>query len=237
LTPLTIMMCPSNPQDVIRSDGSGMLRNGMGGWPDACGLGFHGARTDYVGNMGFVWTGWKDCLDMLPGHKDSQLPNGDLNGNVPGTLQWSSQNWVTTFGEDWDWYPNVRGAFWCRGSARMAHFTDGASNSVIVFENHHWRRRDRPGLINHCFAWAGPSCALDAADGAINSEADSDLHGHNDNTWQDDCRCVGWTSIHTGGAFGLFGDGAVRFVNENVDWNTVQRAIGSSGGGEPVPEF
>jgi type II secretory pathway pseudopilin PulG len=237
LTPLKVVMCPSNSQDVKREDGSGMLRNGMGGWPDACGLGFQGARTDYSGNMGFVFTGWKDCQDMLPGHKDTDLPNGDDRGNQPGTLQWSSQNWVTTFDTDWDWYPNVRGCFWSRGSAKIAQIRDGTSNTVAVFENHHWRRKSRPGLINRCSAWAAPSCALDAFDGMINTDADSNKHGHDDNNWVDDCRCTGFTSSHTGGAHALMADGAVKFISENLDWNIVQRAIGTSGGGEVTSEF
>ena len=237
LTPLQIMMCPSNPQDAIRSDGSGMLRNGMGNWPHANALGFHGARTDYAGNMGFVWTGWKDCEDSLPRPK-GQLPDPGLTGNVPGTLQWSSQNWVTTYDEDWDWYPNVRGAFWTRGSAKISHFTDGGSATVIVFENHHWRRRNRPALLNRCFAWAGPSCALESMDGMLNRDGvDKPGNRTTASNGADDTRCQGWTSIHEGGAFALMADGAVRFVSESIDWDTIQRGIATASGGEVVGDF
>jgi prepilin-type N-terminal cleavage/methylation domain-containing protein len=229
LTPIAVYMCPSNPQDKLgRQEGSGMLRNGMGGWPDACGSGFRGARTDYVGNMGFVWTGWKDCEDMLPRPK-GQLPDGGANGNAPGTLQWSSQNWVTSYDTDWDWYPNVRGCFWSRGSCRLAQITDGTSNTVAVFENHHWRSKARSALIAHCNAWAAPSCALNPMYGVINSDALSNRAGVDSNGF-DDCRCTGFTSVHSGGAFALMADGAVRFISENIDWDNVQRGIATGGG-------
>jgi hypothetical protein len=32
-------------------------------------------------------------------------------------------------------------------------------------------------------------------------------------------------------------DNGVRFVNENVDWNTIQRALGTSSGGDIVGDF
>ncbi len=43
-------------------------------------------------------------------------------------------------------------------------------------------------------------------------------------------------SYHTGGAHALFGDGAVRFIGDNID-TAVHRAIHSGNGGETVAEF
>ena len=40
-------------------------------------------------------------------------------------------------------------------------------------------------------------------------------------------------SRHTGGAHHLFGDGAVRFISENIDLNLYQN-LGTIGGGETV---
>ena len=221
-TPLQVVMCPSNPQDIMHAQGSGFLRNNMGGWPNACGSGVHAARTDYVGNMGFVWTGWKDCQDMLPVH-----PTGNTS-----TVQWSNQNWVTTYSEDWDNYPAVRGCFWSRGSAKISQITDGTSMTIAVFENHHWRFRSNPSRMNRCTGWIAPTCALDALDGRINSDYRSEAHGHNHDGWDQDCRCTGWTSSHPGGAHALMADGAVKFFSENLDWNRVQRGLGSGSGSE-----
>ena len=46
----------------------------------------------------------------------------------------------------------------------------------------------------------------------------------------------GARSLHTGGAHHLMGDGAVRFISENVDWQTYQR-LGSRNDGETVGEY
>jgi prepilin-type processing-associated H-X9-DG protein len=172
--------------------------------------------------MGFVWAGRKDCEDMLP--------------EPPGSIQWSSDEWVTTYGEDWDNYPRVRGAFWSRGSAKIAQITDGTSNTVAVFENHHWRSKANPGQMNRATAWISPISAIDAADGKINTDYNSNLRG-NVNTWDQDTRCTGWTSIHDGGAHALMCDGAVRFVGQNVDWRRIQGAIATGSGSELVGEF
>jgi prepilin-type N-terminal cleavage/methylation domain-containing protein len=223
-TPLTVMMCPSNGQEKQHSEGSGMGRRPIGGWPDSCGSGVHAARTDYSGNMGFVWAGWKDCQDMVPLH--------DAGGNI-----WSNDDWVTTYSEDWDNYPALRGCFWLRGSAKISQLSDGTSATVAVFENHHWRSKRNPNQMNRCTAWFSAGCAVDALDGMINSDYTSNKHGHDENTWDQDCRCTGWTSTHTGGAFALMADGAVKFVSENIDWQNAQRAIGTGSGGDVSPDF
>jgi len=46
----------------------------------------------------------------------------------------------------------------------------------------------------------------------------------------------GARSLHTGGAHFLLGDGAVRFLSENLDWVTYQR-LGGRNDGEVVGEF
>ncbi len=223
-TPLPILMCPSNPQDFKRQQGSGFFRNSMGGYNHACGDGYHGARTDYVGNMGFVWAGWKDCQDMVPVH--------DAGGNI-----WSNDDWVQSYSADFDNYPRNRGCFWSRGSARLAQITDGTSNTVMLFENMHWMSKSNPSQMNLCTAWISPFCSLDALDGMINTDWTSNKHGHDDNGWDADCRCTGWTSNHTGGAHAAMADHAVRFVNQNIDWNAVQRSLGTASAGDVTPPF
>lgn len=152
-------------------------------------------------------------------------------------MQWSSQEWVTTYGEDWDWYPVVRGCFWARGSAKISQITDGTSNTVAVFENHHYRFRERPALLTTSTAWISPESSIDGAEGVINKDHTSDLTGTNANGWDQDPRCAGWQSVHDGGAHALMADGSVRFVAENIDWNTVQRAIATASAGDIVGEF
>jgi prepilin-type N-terminal cleavage/methylation domain-containing protein/prepilin-type processing-associated H-X9-DG protein len=230
LTKLAVLLCPSNPQDYSSGEGSTWLYNNHGGWADGGGGGgqqIKAARTDYCGNLGFVWTGWKDCPDTLP---------NTTNNPATGGVQWSSPEWVNSYSEDWDAYPSVRGCFWFRGSARIAQISDGTSNTVAVMEDHHWRWKRNPGRMNGSTAWISPCSSVDAMDGRMNTDVDSDLTGNNF-TWDRDPRCTGWTSIHSGGAHALMADGAARFVGENIDWNRVQRAIASGSGGDLVGEF
>jgi len=231
LTPIPSLLCPSNGQDVVRAEGSSLFYNQTNGWADGGGGGgqqYKGARTDYVGNMGFVWTGWKDCQDMFPIH---------VTGSVTADVQWSSPEWVNTYAEDWDNYPAVRGCFWTRGSAKIAQITDGTSSSVAVFENHHWRMKSNPARMNGSTAWISPTSSIHAAYGKINTDFSSNLHGHDDHGWDTDPRCTGWTSNHTGGAHAVMADGAVRFVSENIDIRNVQKAITTASGGESVSDF
>jgi len=231
-TPLAVLLCPSNGQQVVQSGNEGTLFYfSSSGWADGGGGGgapYRGARTDYCGNMGFVWCGWKDCNDMLPVHAD---------GNINNSVQWSSPEWVNTYAEDWDNYPRVRGCFWTRGSAKIAQLTDGTSTTVAVIENHHWRWKDQPSAMNGSVNWISPNSSIEAADGRINTDYNSNLHGHNDHGWDKDPRCTGWSSSHTGGAHAVMADGAVKFVSENIDWRNIQKAITTGAGGESNTDF
>jgi hypothetical protein len=224
-TPLPGLLCPSNPQDKVSGTGSCLFYfNNGSGWADGGGgggQGYLGARTDYTGNMGFVWTGWRDCGGTTPNPKP----------------QWSHQEWVNTYSEDWHAYPTVRGCFWSRGSAKIAQITDGTSATVAVFENHHWNLKRNPGDMNRNTAWISPVAAIDAADAKINTDRASNVAGDGYGTWDDDTRCTGWTSVHTGGAHALMADGAAKFVSENIDWNVVQKAICTASAGDVAPEF
>jgi hypothetical protein len=233
-TPLAVMKCPSNPQDERHAQGSALWYfNGGSNWADGGGgggTGYLGARHDYSGNVGFTWCGWKDCKDMVP------HANGvDPNSAGPMRIQWSSPEWVNTFNEDWDEYPTVRGCFWNRGSARIGQIIDGTSTTVMVFENCHWFAADFPGKMNRCTAWVSPVCVLDSGDGRING--DGRTNWNSTENGDNDTRCTGFTSNHTGGAHALLADGTVRFVNQNIDWNIVQRAMMTSGASDTPGPF
>ena len=48
--------------------------------------------------------------------------------------------WVTpdtVYNNNQDGLPRVGGVFWWMGTAKIADITDGTSNTVGVFENHH----------------------------------------------------------------------------------------------------
>ena len=116
LTVLTGMLCPSNPQSKLGDFAGNYADNGP--W-HGNGRDFRAARTDYVGNMGWVFTGWKDCGDVPQGDAPWVTPDQQYNGGADGLGR-------------------VGGVFWWMGTARIEDIVDGTSNTVGVFENHHW---------------------------------------------------------------------------------------------------
>lgn len=208
-TQIPTLMCPSASSPAI---GTGTLAYN-GPFSHGNGREYEGARTDYVANMGFAWTGWKDCGDTrLPGTNWID-PNQTIDGNV-SNLQ------------------RFKGVVWWRGSANMADVTDGTSNSVAVFENHHWNFSKRfPSERNKTGIWASPIGAMGTISDFINADPEEVPGGNG----ADDTRCTGWTSIHTGGAHAVMCDGSVRFFNENLDVSVLKAVATVSGGETETP--
>lgn len=221
-TRLDALLCPSNPQPAITESSVSYEGGNAGGGTSAPRM----ARTDYVGNMGWVWTGWKDC------NSTGRHGGGSGNNGNP----WKHPNDPPSRN-----HPNCAGIFWySMDTSRLASITDGTSNTVVVFENHHWwgthngrpsNANSNPGIIrysqtNKSSGWASPIGAVETQSGAINLAAR-----------RDDVRCTGWTSIHTGGAHGLMSDGAVKFVNESASIPGIIRALITKSRGDTVGEF
>ncbi len=131
----------------------------------------------------------------------------------------------------WAWYDqpgttnNANGVFCYRGCVNLAEIIDGTSNTVMLTEDMHWRNFNDKIAVQDDAAWANPLAVLTTLQNKINYQ---DI--------QDDRRCHGWSSLHTGGAQGAMCDGSVRFVSENLDRN-VQRGIATRGGNEVMGEF
>jgi prepilin-type N-terminal cleavage/methylation domain-containing protein len=211
VTKLVAFLCPSNPQQVIGTfagnyDGGGWHGNGRD---------MSAARTDYVGNMGFVWTGWKDCNPDAAVYGTPWV-NPDQQHNGSG-----------------DNLPRLAGVFWWMGTANIAEIVDGTSNTIGVFENHHWNfSKQFPAEQNKAAAWFTPIGAIDTMQKPINFHADM-FPGNNGG---DDTRCSAFSSTHVGGAHALMCDGAVRFIGENIG-ASVYRALSTRAGGETVGDF
>ncbi|RMG34299.1 MAG: DUF1559 domain-containing protein [Planctomycetota bacterium] len=205
------LLCPSNPQPK-KADGAPVYDAGSG-WNGNSRRLKNSARTDYVGTMGFIWTGWKDCGET---------------GRNGAPWVWPER----PFEDSGEQLQRVGGVFWWRGAARIAQITDGTSQTVAVHENHHWRfSKQFPSEINKPFPWISPLAAIDTVTGPIN--ADPSAPGGNG---ADDTRCTNWSSTHAGGAHGLMADGSVHFFNQSLDIQ-VLRALVTRSGGEQVPEF
>lgn len=212
---IPMLLCPSNPQQPLGQFAGNYADNGP--W-HGNGRDFQAARTDYVGSMGWVFTGWKDC--------GNDVPQG---GAVPTP-------WVTPdqmHNGNADGLPRVAGVFWWMGTANIAQIVDGTSNTIAVFECHHWNTSKKyPGEVNKAAAWFTPIGAIDTTFKPINF-APEDIPGGNGG---EDTRCSSMSSTHVGGAHALLADGAVRFISENIDRN-VYKSLSTRAGGEVVGEF
>jgi prepilin-type N-terminal cleavage/methylation domain-containing protein len=127
----------------------------------------------------------------------------------------------------------TRRMFGVNGAARIADIKDGTSNSVAVAETTLDIRDGITGTWGYS-KWVG---------GGVDFG-----YGNGINWWP----CCSWTTItvipnrlgtwsapgstHTGGMHVLLGDGAVRFISENIDRVTQQR-LAMIADGQPVGEF
>jgi len=213
-------ICPSNPQEPLRRDQ--IIEPDNGGWnspySDAAG------GLDYVGNLGHIWGGWHDVGNV------PDFPAFD-NRFVKGSAgtPWISERWNND-------NPNINGAFMYRGSRKVSQMTDGSSNTVLLYESHHWRGGQLPGdgptfyNTQDVANWASALGATGSMRNPINMRNSVWNYGSGD------IRNFHPSSSHSGGTHCLFGDGSVRFVSENID-HLVRYNIAVRNDGNPVGEF
>jgi hypothetical protein len=164
----------------------------------------------------------------------------DEDGNA--LAQMATGNYVGVFGvsdcddcvegtaADWPFptrYPQCggEGVFYHNSTIRFAEITDGLSNTFMVGEHKTAPIFDPPWFST----WAG--VVPDGADAIVRILGTTDHTPNNPVNHIDD-----FSSHHVGGAHFLFGDGAVRFINANVDLKHYQ-GMATRGGGEIIGEF
>lgn len=199
-TVLPGLLCPSSSLDPLREAQTG----GGYRWRQT----LNGAGTDYVGSLGHIWGGWKDCGAVPDSLVNNALPgtNFGTKGANPGTP------WVN--GERINEQVNVNGVFRYVGSRRISEITDGTSNTIAVFENMHYRGGNRPNFdrrYSHYSAWMTPLGAVHNFRNPINNENRAWMQGPGD------LRCESPSSNHPGGIHILLADGSTRFITENMD--------------------
>jgi prepilin-type N-terminal cleavage/methylation domain-containing protein len=214
-------ICPSNDQERVRRDQVAEIDNGGWGGP------YQGPRggLDYIGNMGHIWGGWKDCGDV----PDFPSADGRFVRGSSGT-PWISERWNND-------NPNISGVFMFRGSRGIHEIVDGTSNTVLLFESMHWQFSRNGTTLN-----ANRNPRIDAnwssALGAVNSMRNP--INNKTPAWQptdpNDPRCSGPSSNHVGGCQVVLCDGSVRFVSENID-NNIRYNISNRRDGNVVGEF
>ena len=140
-----------------------------------------------------------------------------------------------------------RGAMGMGMGAKVRDFTDGQSNTVMV-----WEMRVGIGDQDPRGTWAmgryGTSlvagCQNEGDCPGINTpnNGSDDVFGCNSvpaqgmGCWNGGDGQVSPRSFHVGGVHALLGDGSVKFISENLDFNT-HRYISSIAGGETVSDF
>ncbi len=123
---------------------------------------------------------------------------------------------------------------------RIAEIADGTSNTLAAgeatwnYKNYKWGAAACPGntALNGTQRWGSarwsvgyPNSALGNTSVAMNNFAGSSTGAPNN-----------YTSQHTGGITILMGDGAVRFLNQNIDF-TLYNNLATKSGGEVIGEF
>lgn len=207
-------LCPSDAQDEIRN---GQVPGYRWGATSSA------AGTDYVGNLGHIWGGWRDCgaVPEFPG------PASDPNLFVRGS---AGTPWVN--GEALNEQTRCNGVFKYYGSRRFADVLDGTSNTILAFEEMHWRggnggRFDKNP--NDTAAWMSPLAAVNSVRNPINNTNPAWQQGAGDR------RCAGWSSNHPGGALSVRVDGSVGLVTETID-HLLRYALGVRDDGLPINE-
>jgi prepilin-type N-terminal cleavage/methylation domain-containing protein len=196
-------ICPSSPHPGLRN----AQTNGGYRWNGTS----NAAGTDYVGSLGHIWGGWKDCGAVPDSLVNNALPGTGFGrkGSNPGT-PWVNGDW----NEDMS---RINGIFKYSGGTRIRDVTDGTSNTIAVFENMHWRGGNGQSFnrnYSNYGAWVSPLGAIHNLRNPINNTNRAWQQGQND------LRCESPSSYHTGGVQVALTDGSVRFISENIDHGT-----------------
>jgi prepilin-type N-terminal cleavage/methylation domain-containing protein len=199
--------------------------------------------------------------DALNGSPLQRYNTFDATGTA-GTAgrPWARGNYGANLGREmYEWQTQHRstpsskkGAMGFGSGSRFADFTDGTSNSVMV-----WEIRVGANSQDPRGTWALGRFGASLVGGCdVGTTGLADCSGINakDNFADDVDGCtnspniglgcafdrgdgeVAPRSMHTGGVHALLGDGSVRFISENLDY-TIHRNLNSIGGAEVLGEF
>jgi prepilin-type N-terminal cleavage/methylation domain-containing protein len=216
------LLCPSNSQPQVPTGQNRGYADGnnMSNVPS-------GARTDYTGNLGHIWSGWRDC-GAQPDFVVAGVPSTDVFIRGLGGTPWVNGDW------DID-QPRINGVFWYRGSVKLDDCLDGTANTLMIVEDYHWRGsndgsnpfsyRNEP---DSC--WMSPLAAITVLRKPLNSKNRAWEQGGVNNP---DVRCHGWSSFHANGAHGCMADASVQFFSQNMDHYT-RYSLATRAGGEAI---
>ncbi|MEZ6124840.1 MAG: DUF1559 domain-containing protein [Planctomycetaceae bacterium] len=136
--------------------------------------------------------------------------------SVPGIGTVVVSNYAASFGgDDVPIDDNNNGVMFRNSSVTFEEIRDGASQTILAGEKIRPRDSDDLGWMS------GTNATLRNTGVAINKGWDVVAYLSNDETIQTQnpgpTSTGGFSSLHTGGANFVFGDGSVRFISQNVD--------------------
>ncbi len=118
-------------------------------------------------------------------------------------------------------------------SARISDIRDGTSNVIAIGEG-------RPNCHDHgAGGWFHGNAQWASTTPPINFKTCREEPGYvvnSCNSWDNWMTSWGFKSTHVGGAHFLMADGAVKFLNQSINYTMYQR-LGSRRDGQPVAEF
>lgn len=196
-------------------------------------------------------TGFNAIMTSFPANGNTALQTQLAALRCPsdtgsGVVTWGSQpttmfgrsNYPGVFGNSFATYPLGNGAFYQNSRSNFSKFTDGLSNCVLVGERH--SPYSKSGVaVGGDTIWAGitdevPSatmgCALALGENAsaMNNPGTAFPPPNN--------HLSGFGSLHVGGCHFLMGDGAVRFISENINLGTYAN-LAAINDGNVIGEF
>ena len=265
---LQFLQCPSNSAQSAESS----RRSQHGSWQHTVLIGGTGvigagttyqwgAGTDYVGNMGFIYI----LADATGGTPNELQVDHDGEPDVQHSCQYvdlylsainssifdNPQKVSRPSPSDWRKVNNCNGIFGWQGAMRLADIHDGTSNTILAFENMHWRGGYDPingsddngdGQVDEVFdtnynfntAWMNPNAAIGSLRNPMNlrdwSKYDNAFGGVNPHTGGH-FGCTGWSSNHPAGAQAVLADGSVDFYQESMQ-DSIRLALATRNGGE-----
>jgi len=208
-------------------DGLSVSPGGMNGFGIAK-TGFNAVMTSYNPPNQLLQTSLPTYrCPSDPGEALVTIPAGGLNGCMPGaTSSFGRSNYAGVLGAK---YADINGLLTGDGSfyesslRRFVNYRDGLSNTFLVGE------RRSPDLVNGNYTggdtiwagagddnlqpdWQGFSMHLGACDQAspLNMKSTTPPAGGNGQPFRT------FSSLHSGGAFFLMGDGATRFISDSI---------------------
>ena len=151
-----------------------------------------------------------------------------VNGNIPSHIINYGANIGTAYNNpSIECTKSATGIFWHNSSVRMADISDGTSNTALAAETLGYT----PGGPKSS---SGYGTIVDFRGTAISASVRFDVPPNS--AGLPGYRWFEPGSFHVGGMHLLMADGAVRFINENIDMTTF-RGIGTRNGGERIGEF